>query len=77
MFCSHIYQPVLNSLVYMAKHMEDQEERQKLLVKTLQLFVQQGIEAKKASDKADASHKATSSSFSLGLMLPIIATVSV
>lgn len=56
-FCSHIYQPVVNSLVYVAKHLESKEESQKLMLKSLQLFVQQGIEAKKASDKADASHK--------------------
>ncbi len=54
---SHIYQPVVNSLVYVANHLEDKEEGLKLMRKSLQLFVQQGIEAKKASDKADATHK--------------------
>lgn len=52
-----MYQPVVNSLVYVAKHLQDQEESRKLMFKSLQLFVQQGIDAKKASDKADASHK--------------------
>ena len=67
---------MVNSLVYVAHHLKDQKEGEKLMRKSLQLFIQQGIEAKKASDKADATHKATSSSFSLGLMLPVIATVS-
>lgn len=53
---SHIFQPVVNSLVYVASHLQDKEECQKLMLKSLKLFVQQGIDAKKASDK-DVTHK--------------------
>ena len=57
---SHIYQPVVDSLVYVAHQLADSEARRELLLKSLQLFVQQGIEAKKASDKADITHKVIS-----------------
>lgn len=129
MCCSHIYQPVVDSLIHVAKHLQVNEKRYELLCLSLKLFVQQGIEAKRASERADASstHKvkslsllfplsaltlpvpfplspltlpypslssllihiqymytltlspilqATSSSFSLGLLLPVIATVN-
>jgi len=66
---SHIYQSVVDSLVHVARHLQDGEQRYELMMKALQVFVQQGIEAKRAI-------KATSSSFSLGLLLPVIATVS-
>jgi len=54
---SHIYQPVVDSLSYVAQELTDSEARQELTLKSLQLFVQQGIEAKRASDKADITHK--------------------
>ena len=57
LFCSHIYQPVVDSLLYVANKLKDCEARRELMLKSLQLFVQQGIAAKKASDKADATHK--------------------
>ena len=68
----------MDSLVHVARHMRDAEQRCELLLRTLQLFVQLGVEAKRASERADAqsTHKATSSSFSLGLLLPIISEVS-
>ena len=66
---SHIYQPMVNSLVYVANHLRENEERQELMLKSLQLFVQQGIEANKASDRADATHKVIYLSLSLPLSL--------
>lgn len=43
--------------MYVANQLQDKEECEKLLFKSLQLFVQQGIDAKKGSDRADATHK--------------------
>ena len=47
----------MESLTYVARHLDDQEQRHELLLKTLQLFIQQGIGAKRASDSAQSSHK--------------------
>ena len=56
---SHIYQSVVDSLVHVARHLQDGEQRYELMMKALQVFVQQGIEAKRASEKADVqtTHK--------------------
>ena len=68
---------MVNSLVYMANHLQESEERQELMLKSLQLFVQQGIEAKKASDRADATHKVFSLPPPLSLSLSLINLVMV
>ena len=44
---------MIDSLVHVATNMEDNEKRYELMLKSLQLFVQQGIEAKKASERAE------------------------
>lgn len=58
-YSSHIYQSVVDSLVHVARHLQDREQRYELMMKALQVFVQQGVEAKRASEKADvhSSHK--------------------
>ena len=67
----------MNALEYVAVHLKDEEQRAEFLLKVLQSFVQQGIEGKRASDRRDQyTVKASSSSFSLGLLLPVLATVS-
>ena len=50
---------MVDALLHVAKHLSGVEQRHDLMLRALQLFVQQGIEAKKASDRADApsSHK--------------------
>ena len=55
--CRHIYQPMMESLIFVARHLDDTDRRRDLLLKTLQLFIQQGIVAKSASDTAQSSHK--------------------
>ena len=47
--------------MYVANNLADCEARRELMLKSLQVFVQQGIEAKIASDKADITHKVSSS----------------
>ncbi len=54
---SHIYQPVVDSLVHVATHLEDKQQRFELLDMSMQLFVQQGIEARRASEVATFSRK--------------------
>lgn len=56
---SHIYTTVVDSLVHVANHLKGKQERYELLDMSLQLFVQQGNEARRASERADAtsSHK--------------------
>ena len=74
---SHIFQPVMDALEYVAVHLKEEEQRAEFLLRVLQSFVQQGIEGKRASDRRDQyTVKASSSSFSLGLLLPVLATVS-
>ncbi len=54
---SHIYQPVVDSLVHIATHLKDKQQRFELLDMSMQLFVQQGIEARRASEVATFSRK--------------------
>ena len=53
----HIYQPMMDSLTFLARYLGDGEQRRELLLRTLQQFIQQGIMAKKASDSAQSTHK--------------------
>lgn len=46
---------MVDSLIHVAEHLDDSEKRYDLLCRSLKLFVQQGIEAKRASERADAS----------------------
>ena len=49
----HIFQPLLTCLEHVSSHMEDQGQRYELLLKALKLFVQQGVEAKRASERSE------------------------
>ena len=74
---SHIFLPVMDALVHVASHLKGKEQQLDFLQRVLQSFIQQGIEGKKASERKEVlySLKASSSSFSLGLLLPVLATV--
>ena len=48
---------MMDSLTFIARYLDNTDQRRDLLLKTLQLFIQQGITAKKASDTAQSSHK--------------------
>lgn len=67
----------MDALVYVAVHLKGDENRLDFLQRVLQSFIQQGIEGKRASERKEVSYslKASSSSFSLGLLLPVLATV--
>lgn len=77
LFFSHIFLPVMDALVHVASHLKGKEQQLDFLQRVLQSFIQQGIEGKKASERKEVlySLKASSSSFSLGLLLPVLATV--
>ena len=78
LFASHIFQPVMDALEYVAVHLKAEEQRSEFLLRVLQSFVQQGIEGKRASDRYEQyTMKSSSSSFSLGLLLPVLATVRI
>ena len=49
-----------DSLTFVARYLDDVEQRRDLLLKALQLFIQQGISAKRASDTAQSSHRVCS-----------------
>lgn len=75
--CSHVFNHVMDALVHVAAHLTGEELRLDFLQHVLQSFVQQGIDGKRALDRKEAlsALKISSSSFSLGLLLPVIATV--
>ena len=68
----------MDALVHVARHLSGEDQRSEFLQRVLQSFVQQGIEGKRASERKEALYalKISSSSFSFGLLLPVIATVS-
>lgn len=69
----------MDALVYVATHLKENEQQMEFLQRVLYSFINQGIEGKRAIERKDMFNqfKASSSSFSLGLLLPAIATVSV
>ena len=68
----------MDALVYVATHLKEKDQQMEFLQKVLYSFVNQGIEGKRAIERKDMFNqlKASSSSFSLGLLLPVLATVS-
>ncbi len=68
----------MDAFVHVAGHLSGEDQRSEFLQRVLQSFVQQGIEGKRASERKEALYalKISSSSFSFGLLLPVIATVS-
>ncbi|XP_065840787.1 phosphatidylinositol 4-kinase alpha-like [Oscarella lobularis] len=67
---------VISAMEFIAKNMKDLAQLEDMLVRVLELFISLALEGKKASEASGQIIKASSTAFSLGLLLPVLATIA-
>ncbi|KAH9426521.1 Phosphatidylinositol 4-kinase alpha [Dermatophagoides pteronyssinus] len=73
---SHVSLPVINAYGYFARRLNQKSDLIELLGRLLELFVQLGLEGKRANEKNPTTVKTSTSAGNLGILIPVIATIT-